>query len=377
VTINGGAEATRSAAVKLALTATDISGGIQMCVSNTASCSSWTTFAATKSWTLTAGSGAKTVNVWFRDKWGNTSAPISDTILLDTTPPANGTVTVTRGGKQLQLAWSGFTDAHSDIVGYRAVFQKGSAPSSCSYGTALPGYDGRATSFVHTGLTNGTVYGYRICAIDKMGNRSTGATVTGRPAPELNAPSGTVTINGGAVGTRSRAVILTLTTSDESAGTIQMCVSNTDTCTAWTTFAAKKGWTLPAGSGAKTVNVWFRDIWGNTSQAPVSDMIVLDMTPPTNGAIVVTPADKLLALSWSGFGDAHSEIRGYVAVFQKGSAPVSCSYGIAVPGYEGTDTSLVHAGLANGTLYGYRICAIDALGNRSTGATATAKPSGL
>ncbi len=34
---------------------------------------------------------------------------------------------------------------------------------------------------VHTGLVNGTTYGYRVCAIDAAGNISAGATVTGTP----------------------------------------------------------------------------------------------------------------------------------------------------------------------------------------------------
>ena len=63
----------------------------QMCISNTTSCTSWETFATSKSWTLTAGEGTKTVYGWFRDSFGNTtSAPITGTIFLDTTPPADG-----------------------------------------------------------------------------------------------------------------------------------------------------------------------------------------------------------------------------------------------------------------------------------------------
>jgi hypothetical protein len=57
-----------------------------MCVSNTASCTSWEAYATSKPWTLeSATGGTKTVNVWFRDGLGNASPkPCSDTIDLNT-----------------------------------------------------------------------------------------------------------------------------------------------------------------------------------------------------------------------------------------------------------------------------------------------------
>ena len=112
----------------MTLTATDDSGGpIQMCISNTPSCSAWTSFAPTKSWTLPYGNGVKTVRVWFRDKWGNANPnPYSDTIFIDTTAPANGTVTGIPGDTQVTLIWSGFSDALSGIGSYKVVYSTGS-----------------------------------------------------------------------------------------------------------------------------------------------------------------------------------------------------------------------------------------------------------
>jgi hypothetical protein len=48
-------------------------------------------------------------------------------------------------------------------------------------GTAL--YIGTETTFAHTGLVNGTLYTYRVCAVDNAGNTSTGATASAAPAP--------------------------------------------------------------------------------------------------------------------------------------------------------------------------------------------------
>ena len=120
--INSGSTGTNSPDVTFTMNVTDPSGMSQMCLSNTASCTSWETFTVTKSWTLTAGEGAKTVYGWFRDSFGNTTAaPITGTIFLDTTPPADGAMTTTPGIQQIQLTWSGFSDAGSGIAGYRLL----------------------------------------------------------------------------------------------------------------------------------------------------------------------------------------------------------------------------------------------------------------
>src|SRR5207247_849982 len=62
----------------------------------------------------------------------------------------------------------------------------GSVPASCTSGTVL--LTGSGTSFTHTGLTNGTTYGYRVCATDAVGNASSG--VTASATPQAGPPSG-------------------------------------------------------------------------------------------------------------------------------------------------------------------------------------------
>jgi hypothetical protein len=270
------------------------------------------------------------------------------------------------------LDWgTGFTDGGSGIGSYKVVFAKGSVPLSCSTGTMI--YAGSDTSYIHTGLTNGTKYGYRVCAIDKAGNISTGATASTKPRPESIPPTGSITIKGGAEATKSTAVTLTLTASDDTSGPIRMCISNTMTFTTWTAFAPTKSWTLTSGNGTKTVNVWFKDVWDNVNATPYSDTIILDTIAPTNGTVTATPGDTVVALDWgTGFTDGGSGIGSYKVVFAKGSAPLSCSTGTMI--YAGSDTSYIHTGLTNGTKYGYRVCAIDKAGNISTGATASTKP---
>jgi hypothetical protein len=374
IAINGGAEATKSTSAILTLTATDDSGNpIQMCISNTSSCSAWTSFAATKKWTLPHGNGIKTVYVWFRDKWGNVNqSPYSDTIFIDTTAPTNGTVTGIPGDAQVTLIWSGFSDALSGIGNYKVVYSTGNNPPySCSSGTAV--YTGPETSFTHTGRINGTTYSYRVCAIDKAGNMSSGSAKSVKPVPETIPPTGSIVINGGAEATRNTSTTLSLTATDDSGGSIQMCISNTTTCSAWTSFVPTKKWTPSYGSGIKTAYVWFRDKWGNVNPVPYSDTILIDTTSPVNGTVTGIPGDTQVTLNWSAFSDALSGIGSYKAAYSTGNnPPYSCSNGTTV--YTGTDTSFIHTGRTNGTTYSYRVCAIDKAGNVSSGATARVKP---
>jgi hypothetical protein len=187
VKINEDAGWTKSASVVLTLTATDASEPIKMCISNTTTCKAWKTFVPTKNtmkWKLAKGIGTKTVSVWFRDVWGNESAtPVSDTIIVETTPPVGGTLAVKPGDGMNGLSWADFVDEQdgSGVGSYKVVFAKGKPPASCAKGTVV--YEGALTSYTHNNLVNGTNYGYRVCAIDNAKNISSGVTTTGTPTP--------------------------------------------------------------------------------------------------------------------------------------------------------------------------------------------------
>ncbi|MBI5116952.1 hypothetical protein HZA56_10815 [Candidatus Poribacteria bacterium] len=94
VSINAGAAYAHATVVTLTLSATDsgsgMGSGAQMRFSNDNV--TWSTpesYAATKSWTLTSGDGAKTVYVRYKDVAGNwTSSTVSDSITLDISPPS-------------------------------------------------------------------------------------------------------------------------------------------------------------------------------------------------------------------------------------------------------------------------------------------------
>jgi len=371
VVIAGAPGPVNSSTVLLTLSARDASAVTQMCVSNRSTCTAFTPFLTTTSWTLASGSGLRTVSVWFRDTWGNTStSPATATITTDVTLPRDGSALATAGNARLSLAWSGFSDVGSGLAAMRVAYLQTTAPATCATGTQLA-LAATATSTVVSGLANGTRYGLRVCAIDAAGNSSRGVVVTGMPVAEQDAPTaGRVVINAGATLSKTSAVQLGLSATDATA-VAQMCVSNTASCTAWVTFATTKTWTLASGSGPRTVNVWFRDTWGNTTAAPVSATIAVDNALPTGGVLTATAGPRSVNLSWSGFSDVGTGVVSYKLV-SGATAPATCATGTVLS--TGSATSFSHTGLTASVRVGYRVCAVDGAGNVSAGVTALATP---
>jgi hypothetical protein len=193
------------------------------------------------------------------------------------------------------------------------------------------------------------------------------AAVAGAEIPDVVGPSASVSLNAGAAATRSSTVAVSISASDP-AGIASMCISSSETCTRFVSYATSAEGKLSSGDGVKTLYVWLVDALGNVSRA--SDTIMLDTKKPTDGMLTAGGGDASVSLSWSGFSDLSGSLR-FKLLFAEGAAPSSCSTGSVA--YEGTATSYSHGGRVNGRSYGYRLCALDGAGNVSTGKTAVAR----
>ncbi len=120
------------------------------------------------------------------DDVGNTEAVKTSSYQarIDRKSPTDGTISAVPGNALVSLSWSGFSDAGSGMNAtdaYKLVFLTTGFPNAgCTNGADLTAVT-TGTSYIHTGLTNGTTYYYRLCAYDAANNISTGVTVSATP----------------------------------------------------------------------------------------------------------------------------------------------------------------------------------------------------
>lgn len=186
---------------------------------------------------------------------------------------------------------------------------------------------------------------------------------------DREAPTGTIAVNSGAPFTTTTNVTLTHTATDALSGVSHMRHSTNggSTWSAWELYAASKPFTLPAGDGAKTVRVEFRDSAGNSSQSVIQDSIVLDTAGPsapvvsssTHNSQTTWYAHNDVMLNWTESSDTHSGISGYS--FSWSTDPVRQPDGeIDVPG--GAVRTMSYPDQPDGVYY-FKVRAKDSAGN--------------
>ena len=229
---------------------------------------------------------------------GGITAPAigpSGTFTVDNTPPVltitGPAPTATASGPvDYVLTYEGATDVLLDANDITLV----SDPANATGATVELSGDGNTTRTVT--LTNcwgeGRLHievaaGTASDAAGDLANAATSASVT----VDSVAPTGGITINGGAAWTNSTNVTLALAYSDgNGSGVAQMRFSNDGAWSSWETVATSKTWTLYALDEGKTVHCQFRDNAGNVS-ASATDTISLDTTAPTGTVTIDSGAD--------------------------------------------------------------------------------------
>ncbi|MBE9598553.1 Ig-like domain-containing protein [Pedobacter sp. MC2016-24] len=113
--------------------------------------------------------GPVTYNIAFSDLTGNAGTPVTTgtgSVTFDKTPPAVPLgLAAASGNTQNVLSWTANTE--TDLAKYRIFYGTSPAPT-----TLLADVAAGTTTYTQTGLTNGTLYYYRILAIDNAGNLS-------------------------------------------------------------------------------------------------------------------------------------------------------------------------------------------------------------
>ncbi|WP_413577785.1 hypothetical protein ACLVWU_04930 [Bdellovibrio sp. HCB290] len=264
-TINNDDATTTSASATLNASVT---GATQMYISNSAGCTSggsWVAYAASSAWNLPNSNTTNTVYAKFRDNWGNETVCASDSILLDDAAPTLSITSPLAGAFVTSANVSAFTISGSCSENARSITLTG--PNSFTATTTCNG-----TSFsaiLNVGVIAQGDFQLDAAISDAAGNSATATSPLYHK--DTVAPTGSISIHGGAATTSNLLTSLTLTYSE--AG--QMYVTNTAGCSAngtWETSAASKSWTLPTSGASNTVYAKFRDAAGNESPCYSDDI---------------------------------------------------------------------------------------------------------
>ncbi len=291
VSINGGAASTTSRSTTLTIAATDDiddTSTMQMQVSNDSGFSGavWEAYATSKAWTLTNGTGTKTVYVRFKDSAGNTSTGYSDTITLDDSAAPTGSIDVNSGASTTNTSSVTLTLSATDDIDSTGSLQMMVSNDSGFTGGVWEAYATSKAWTLSAGTGSRTVYAkFKDSTGNTSGSYNDAITVT-----DTTAPTGSISVNAGASTTNNLSATLTLSATDDfdSAGSLQMMVSNDSGFTGgvWEAYATSKAWTLSSGTGAKTVYVKYKDSTGNTSGSYSDGITVADDTAPTGSVSI-------------------------------------------------------------------------------------------
>jgi len=172
IVINGNRSVTNNPNVTLSLTWADAGGPVaSMRFSNDGALwTSWEGLAKTRSWTLPAGDGYRTVRVMYRDKAGNNSIAYNDYIRVDTTPPTgsiiinNGASSTTSTKVSLGLTWSDGTGSgvlkmrFSTDGAHWTYWEPPATPKSFTLPSFTPGYYTVRVQFLDAGNNYSPTY---------------------------------------------------------------------------------------------------------------------------------------------------------------------------------------------------------------------------
>jgi len=300
ISINGGAACTTLASVTLTISCPADCAAIRFKDAG-GTWTAWQPCTGTRSWTLPAGDGLKTICAQCRDAQMNESAVVCDDITLDSTPPAAPGISINGGrwcttSRNVTLVIT--CPADCDQIRFKDAGGSWSAwqPCASTKSWTLPAGDGTKTVLAQCQDACGNV--------GPAGWDSITLDTTGPAAPGIS-------INGGAWCTTSRNVTLTITCA---AGCAEIRFKDSGgSWTAWQPCASTKSWTLPAGDGTKTVLAQCRDACGNGSPEGW-DSIWLDTAGPTNPTISINAGAPCansagVTLSLSATGAAQMRLR--------------------------------------------------------------------
>ncbi|WP_189001100.1 S-layer homology domain-containing protein [Paenibacillus nasutitermitis] len=198
---------------------------------------------------------------------------------IDATAPT-GTLVIQEGAE-----WTNVTDAALTLTGSdgnngSGIVEMRFSGNGSDWDSWEPSATTKAWSLA-TGDGEKTVY---VQFKDKAGNVS--GTIHDVIKLDQTIPTGTIVINDGATTTSSKAVTLTLTSSDGAGSGVSEMRFSEDNLTwlNWENVLPAKSWSLPGSPGLKNLYVQFRDGAGNISVASMASITYQESAGSNGGA---------------------------------------------------------------------------------------------
>jgi titin len=294
-----------------------------------------------------------------------------------------GLAAIATSPTKIDLSWTAPSNKGGyPVTGYKIEYKKGTG----TYLSLVANTANTTTSYSHTGLATGTAYTYKISAINSIGigaasteaaatpttasvaaapSSPTGLTATAVSATQINLSWGAPSNGGSAItgykieyktGSGSYSVLVPNTASTSTT------YSHTGLATG-TAYTYKISAINSIGTSAAS---------SETSATPATTSQPSAATAPSSptGLTATAVSATQINLSWGAPSNGGSAITGYKIEVKKGTG----SYETLVPNTASTSTTYSHTGLATGTVYYYRISAINSIGTgMSSDASATPK----
>ena len=271
-------------------------------------------------------------------------------------PPGTPTgLTATAGNAQVSLSWSASSGATSYSV-YRGT---------TSGGETLLVSGVTSTSYVNTGLTNGTTYYYKVAAVDSAGTSAESSEVSATPAGPPSTPTGLAATAGNA------QVSLTWTTSS-GATSYNVYRSTTSGGEGTTPIASGVTTASYTNTGLTNATTYYYKVAAVDSVGTSAQSSEVSSTPNNFPAVptglTATAGNTQVSLSWSTSSGATS-YNVYRGTTSGGESATPIATGL-------TSTTYTNTGLTNTTTYYYKVAAVNSVGTSAESAEVSSTPNG-
>jgi fibronectin type 3 domain-containing protein/O-glycosyl hydrolase len=272
-------------------------------------------------------------------------------------PTAPTSVAATPGNAQVNLTWSAVTNATSYNI-YRSTSSGGEGGTPYATGVT-------STNYTDTSVTNGTVYYYKVSAVDSGGESPLSSEVSATPtAPAPTAPTAVTA----AAGTAQVVLSWTASSGATSYSIYRSTTSGGEGSTAYKTGVTSTSF---SDTGLTVGTTYYYQVTAINSTGASSKSSEVSATPtgpipsaPTG--VSATAGNAQVVLTWTASSGATSyNIYRSTTSGGEGSTP----YKTGVTSATFTDT-----GLTNGTTYYYQITAVSSGGESGKSSEVSAAP---